>query len=117
MMRMCRYIKRFCSPGTRRWLHNQRRRWLHRIPVGWVRFGSLRRITPISQVFGFDRGQPIDRYYIECFLQRYARDIQGAVLEIGENTYTCKYGAGRVTRSDVLHATPRNIQATLVADL
>jgi glycosyltransferase involved in cell wall biosynthesis len=44
------------------WIH-----WHHKLwpPVGWVRIGSLRRVTPISQVFGFDRGQPIDRYYIE----------------------------------------------------
>ena len=28
---------------------------------GAVRFGSLRRLTPISTTFGFDRGLPIDR--------------------------------------------------------
>jgi hypothetical protein len=28
-----------------------------------VRFGLLRRLTPISRSFGMDRGEPIDRYY------------------------------------------------------
>src|SRR5437867_11804255 len=50
---------------------------------GRVSFGSLRRTTPISEVFGFDRGQPIDRYYIESFLSSYAEDVQGRVLEFG----------------------------------
>ena len=34
-------------------------------PVGEVRFGSLRMVTPISTNWGLDRGLPIDRYYIE----------------------------------------------------
>ena len=39
-----------------------------RVPFGSVRFGDLRRLSPISRHFGFDRGTPIDRYYIEGFL-------------------------------------------------
>jgi hypothetical protein len=86
-----------------RWM---RRRWerLTRWPaVGAVRFGSLRRVTPISRQFGLDRGQAIDRYYIESFLARHATDIRGRVLEIGDDSYTRKFGDGCVTRSDVLH--------------
>ena len=53
-------------------LHSWLRVWLKRYTsgprVGRVRFGSLRRLTPISRAFGFDRGLPIDRYYIERFL-------------------------------------------------
>ena len=37
-------------------------------PVGAVRFGALRWVHPVSHVHGFDRGIPIDRYYIEGFL-------------------------------------------------
>ena len=33
-----------------------------------VDFGDLRRLTPISRLYGYDRGEPIDRYYIESFL-------------------------------------------------
>jgi glycosyltransferase involved in cell wall biosynthesis len=35
------------------------------IPIGSVRFGDFRRLSPISRSFGFDRGTPTDRYYIE----------------------------------------------------
>ena len=102
---------------ARRWL---RRRWEYltcRPPVGAVRFGSFRRLTPVSRTFGFDRGLCIDRYYIEAFLASYASDIRGHVLEIGDDSYTRKFGAGRVTRSDVLHRQEGNPKATLVGDL
>jgi len=82
-----------------------------------VRWGNLRRIIPFSHVFGFDRGQPIDRYYIEVFLKKHSPDIHGRVLEIGDSGYTHKFGGDRVTRSDVLHAVPGNPQATIVGDL
>jgi glycosyltransferase involved in cell wall biosynthesis len=93
--------------------------WQHRYrpPVGWVRFGSLRRVTPVSSHFGYDRGQPIDRYYIEGFLARHAVDVRGRVLEIGDDSYTRKFGGSRVEVSDVLHVTAGNPQATIVADL
>lgn len=93
------------------------RRLSLRPPLGSVRFGALRRLQPISSVFGLDRGLPIDRYYIESFLGRYTEDIRGHVLEIGDATYTRKFGGGDVTRSDVLHAEPGNPQATLVGDI
>src|SRR5262249_17400126 len=41
-----------------------------------VRFGSLRRLAPVSRQFGWDRGGlPIDRYYIEHFLERNAHAL------------------------------------------
>lgn len=82
-----------------------------------MRFGSLRRLEPISHVFGFDRGMPIDRYYIEAFLATHAGDIRGSVLEIGDSTYTRRFGGERVIRSDVLHVRDDNPKATIVADL
>jgi SAM-dependent methyltransferase len=85
-------------------------------PVGGVRFGSLRRVTPLSREFGYDRGQPVDRYYIERFLAARALDIRGHVLEIADDTYTRRFGGDRVTRSDVLHV-ERRPEATVVADL
>jgi len=86
-------------------------------PVGEVAWGDLRRTTPLSREFGYERGQPVDRYYIEQFLARHAGDIHGRVLEIGDNSYTLRFGASRVTRSDILHAPPGAPQATFVADL
>jgi len=86
-------------------------------PPGWVRLGSLRRVTPISRVWGCDRGQPIDRYYIERYLSTHSADIKGHVLEIGDRNYTRRFGSGRVTRSDVLDVAEGNPNATLVGDL
>lgn len=86
--------------------------------VGRVDFGDLRRVEPISRAFGFDRGQPIDRYYIEQFLEANAADIHGRVLEMGEATYTRQFGGERVRQSDVLDLPVRdNPNATILADL
>ena len=57
-------------------------------PKGKVDFGDLRRLVPISGEYGYDRGRPVDRYYIENFLISQADLIKGRVLEIGENAYT-----------------------------
>jgi SAM-dependent methyltransferase len=86
-------------------------------PVGWVRFGQLRRLSPITTDYGNSRGLEIDRYYIDRFLSEHASDIRGHVLEIKHNSYTLKYGGKRVTKSDVLHKVEGNPDATLVADL
>ena len=85
--------------------------------VGEVRFGDFRRLEPISREFGLDRGRPIDRYYIEAFLDRHAEDIKGRVLEIKDRAFTRKYGGERVTVSDVLDIDEGNSRATIVADL
>ena len=85
--------------------------------IGWVDLGHLRRVTPLSREFGFDRGKPVDRYYIENFLAQRAADIQGHTLEIGDNSYTRQFGGDRVTTSDVLHVVEGNPNATLVGDL
>jgi SAM-dependent methyltransferase len=80
-------------------------------------FGELRTIEPITRSFGLERGTPIDRFYIERFLQEHAADIRGSVLEVGDPGYTERFGGDRVEHSEVLHATPGNPRATLVADL
>lgn len=86
-------------------------------PLGYVRFGDLRRIEPIDGNFGFGRGRPIDRYYIENFLERHSADVKGRVLEVGDDTYTRRFGKEKVTASDVLHVSEGNPRATLVGDL
>ena len=88
-----------------------------RPPPGWLHLGNLRRTTPISDYFGFDRGSPVDRYYIEQFLEAHASDIRGRVLEVADPSYTRRFGGERVTRSDVLHARAGNPDATIVGDL
>lgn len=82
-----------------------------------INLGGLDCLHPISTLFGYDRGQPIDRYYIGNFLLQHKHDIHGRVLEIGDNTYTRKFGGNRVQHSDILHAIEGNSSATIVADL
>ena len=72
---------------------------------------------PVSREFGFERGRPIDRWYIERFLRDHAGDVRGRVLEVAESTYTQWYGDGAVTGSDVLYAASGNADATIVGDL
>jgi len=76
----------------------------------------LRRTTPLSDEWGRDRGTPIDRYYIEGFLERERGSIRGRVLELLDAAYTQRFGTG-VRRSDVLDIDANNPDATIVADL
>lgn len=71
---------------------------------------------PLSRTFGLDRGTPIDRYYIENFLEAHSNLIKGEVLEIGGSDYSKRYGKN-VSRYNVLHATHDNPEATIVGDL
>jgi len=72
---------------------------------------------PVSRTFGFERGKPVDRWYIERFLAEHAADVRGRVLEVAESTYTQWYGGDDVTGSDVLYAAEGNPDATVVGDL
>ena len=82
-----------------------------------MQFGGLRRLTPISRQSGYDRGRAIDRRYIENFLARHAGDVKGRTLEIGDDTYSRRFGSNRVTLSDVLHVSRDHPAATIVGDL
>jgi SAM-dependent methyltransferase len=99
-----------------RWLNISRAgRWPP--PVGQVRLGDLGSTAPVSMDFGFDRGLPIDRYYIEAFLERHAVDIGGCVLEVGNDQYSRRFGGARVAQQHVLDVNPANIRATIIGDL
>ena len=82
-----------------------------------VRFRCFQRLSPVSRRLGYDRGLPLDRYYIESFLSRESSTVRGRVLEIGANDYTTRFGGDRVETSDVLHVDPGHPFATIVADL
>lgn len=91
------------------------RKRMHRLKhPAWL--GTLRRTTPLSAHWGFERGTPIDRYYIEQFLNAYRNDITGHVLEIKDSEYADQFGTN-VSRCDVLDVDPENAHATIIADL
>ena len=85
--------------------------------VGKINYGDLRRTKPFSNDFGYMRGGPIDRHYIEQFLSNHSSDIKGRSLEVGDNKYTLTYGKQKVTTSDILDINTANKKATIIADL
>src|SRR5262245_47647458 len=64
--------------------------------------GDLSGLPPVTGDWGYSRGQPIDRFYIEQFLSRHRHDIRGHVLEIGDDSYTRRFGETRVTKSTIV---------------
>jgi SAM-dependent methyltransferase len=112
-----RIARRIFPEPVRRWFWALYSGQPYLPPPGWIKLGHLRRLSPFSQEYGYDRGRPIDRYYIEGFLKRHEADIHGNVLEIADNNYTRQFGGDRVTKSDILHAEPGNPEATIVGDL
>lgn len=110
-------IAQTLPPPVHDWLKTQWQINKHHPPLGMTNWAKLRRLRPIAKCFGFERGLPIDRYYIENFLARQADDIQGHVLEIKEPLYTYRFGGDRVTKSDVLHVVEGDSEATIVGDL
>lgn len=80
-----------------------------------VNFNDELRTEPISRKFGFDRGCPIDRYYINSFLKQNQSLITGSVLEIA-STYSKQFGHD-IASYEVLHYDDSNKKATIVGDL
>jgi len=109
--------KKFLPRSTRDWVVRQQKRFhLQWPPAGVVRFGSFRRLTPISPVFALDRGLPIERYYIEKFLTKYSADVKGRALELGDDFYISKFGGDNITQIDILSVVEAS-GVTLIADL
>ena len=84
---------------------------------GKVNMGDLARTEPFSRAFGYDRGGPVDRYYIEEFLEKNSMLVKGRVLEVGDNDYTLRFGGVNITQSDILHINHTNPKATFIGDL
>lgn len=83
----------------------------------YVLFSSTRSLYPISEKFGYDRGSPIDRYYIEKFLSENADYIRGVGMEIVDDTYLKRFGGKKVTKRVVLDLNDSNPKATIVGNL
>lgn len=72
--------------------------------------------NPISNIFGFERGLPIDRYYIEKFLEENAYYIKGTVLEVAGRGYTTKYGTD-IEKSISMHVCDASEEDNIIANL
>ncbi len=78
-----------------------------------MRFGDLRRTEPLS-AWGSARGTPVDRWYIERYLQGHAASVHGHALEVKNDMYASRYGAATL---DVVDIDAGNDHATIVGDL
>jgi hypothetical protein len=56
---------------------------------------------------GHDYGTPVDRYYIEKFVEKYKNSIRGTVLEVQDDRYTKKFGLN-VEKSIICHVKGEN---------
>jgi SAM-dependent methyltransferase len=111
-------VRGLVPPTARPVLRRGVRAVLRRLPrPGLTDVWPLRRVVPVSRQFGFDRGLPVDRYYIERFLAEHAQLVAGRVLEVGDDAYTRRFGGERVTSSDVLNVDAGMPGTTVVADL
>jgi len=108
---MLRGLRGLLRPTPERPITHRLRRLTNRL---WL--GTLGSTRPISDAWGFDRGTPVDRVYIEEFLAQHRDAIRGRVVEIQDRLYTQRFGSG-VTSSDVLDIDAANVRATIVADL
>ncbi len=81
-----------------------------------VRWGSIRRTRPFSARWGADRGTPIDRAYSNRFFELHSLDIHGEVLEVQAPIFSGVYGTD-ISKTEILDIEPRNMLATIVADL
>ena len=76
---------------------------------------SYDRLEPVSRNFGFDRGLPVDRYYIQEFINQFQKDITGHVLEIGDK-YISSAFIHQIKQSDVL-SVAQTPDSTIIGNL
>jgi SAM-dependent methyltransferase len=78
---------------------------------------ALPPLIALSDCYGYDRGTPADRPYIEEFLDAHQTAILGDGAEIKDSTYLARYGAQRLASITIIDIDPGNTGATLRADL
>jgi len=55
------------------------------VPIGAIDFGDFKRPIPFCPHFGHLRGTPVDRYYLDKFIETIHNDVKGVTLEIAGN--------------------------------
>lgn len=98
------------------------RRWVVPRPRGRTRRDLIARVrnqqyAPVSRSFGYERGLPVARFYIEQFISIHKADIRGRSLEVKNDNYLRRFGDHQVTEFHVLDIDEQNEQANLFADL
>ena len=107
-------MSRFAAQLVKRLPAAQRARLVRLRRPAWL--FAFRGVRPLSDRYGYDRGMPIDRYYIESYLSEHRADIRGRGLEVKSATYLRRFGSD-LERLDVLDVDPANANATVIDDL
>ncbi len=82
-----------------------------------VGLGPFRTADPVSADFGYGRGLPIDRVYIEWFLEEFREVIRGTTLEVGDDSYTARFGGQTTLQREVIHVDQADTLATYHGDM
>ncbi|MBL0742219.1 methyltransferase domain-containing protein [Chryseolinea lacunae] len=78
---------------------------------------DLRHTQPISDMFGYDRGdQSVHRYYIDEFVRECADKISGTALEVADRMYLARH-AERLSESHVIHYNEDRGTNSFIGDL
>lgn len=101
------------APAVVRRLIDRERLERRRRPALW---GTLRRPGGFSAPYAEGRGAPVDRYYIEAFLQQHRHLITGSAMEIHDPGYLLRFGH-HLERTDAVDIRTDNPRATVIADL
>ena len=68
---------------------------------------------PINQDYGWSKGTPIGRYYLNSYMRDFSKNISGLVLEFGQPTYAqncdCTY--------EIIDIDPTNFKANIHGDI
>lgn len=87
------------------------------IPKNIYRHFLHQRVKPHSEIFGYDRGTEIARFYIDKFIDENKNIIHGNCLEFQEPTYLLKFSDPSKIKINVIHQDDSNPMANFVADL
>lgn len=72
---------------------------------------------PLSEKYGYDRGLPIERYYIEKFLDKNKGKIKGIVLEVESDQYSTRFGGKNIKSLEIVDYNKSNKKAKYIDDL
>lgn len=78
---------------------------------------ALPTLFPLSDCYGYDRGTPAGRPYIEEFLTASQAAVRGDGAEVKDSVYLARFGAHKLSSITIIDVEPDNAAATLRADL
>jgi SAM-dependent methyltransferase len=74
-------------------------------------------LAPLSDCYGYDRGTPADRPYIDAFIATRHASVRGDGAEVKDGTYLTRHGGDHLASITIIDVDPGNAAATLCVDL